>query len=87
MNIRMILMVAVAAAGLACAAAPGGRVRGGDPFIHLENGTYYLYCSFRDSEGLVVHTSEDLKEWKPYHGRDKGGFAYVKGNGFGSRQA
>ena len=45
-------------------------MRGGDPFIHLENGTYYLYCSFRDSEGLIVHTSEDLKEWKPYQGRD-----------------
>ena len=62
------------------------RVPGGDPFIHLENGTYYLYCSFRDSDGLTVYTSTDLKTWKAYQGRDKGGFAYVKGNGFGSRR-
>ena len=57
-------------AGLACAAAAGlltasgaqQRVRGGDPFIHLENGTYYLYFSSGDTVGLTVYTSTDLKE-------------------------
>ena len=86
MNLRIHAIASLAAVGIALDVTAGGRVRGGDPFIHLESGTYYLYCSFRDTEGLVVHTSEDLKEWKPYQGRDKGGFAYVKGNGFGSRQ-
>ena len=62
MNLRIQAVAALAAVGIAIAVTAGGRVRGGDPFIHLENGTYYLYCSFRDSEGLVVHTSEDLKE-------------------------
>ena len=80
-------------AGLACAAAAGlltasgaqQRVRGGDPFIHLENGTYYLYFSSGDTVGLTVYTSTDLKEWLPDQGRDKFGRAYVNGNGFGSR--
>ena len=45
MNIRMVLMAAVAVAGLACVAAPESRVRGGDPFVHLENGLYYLTYS------------------------------------------
>jgi len=80
-------------AGLACAAAAGlltasgaqQRVRGGDPFIHLENGTYYLYFSSDDQVGLTVYTSTDLKEWLPDQGRDKFGRAYVNGNGFGSR--
>ena len=59
------------------------RVRGGDPFIHLENGTYYLYFSSGDTVGLTVYTSTDLKEWMPDQGRDKSGRAYVNGNGFG----
>ncbi len=71
---------------LACLAATGAidaadgarqRVRGGDPFIHLENGTYYLYFSSGDKVGLTVYTSTDLKEWLPDQGRDKFGRAYV----------
>ena len=67
------------------AAAPQ-RVRGGDPFIHLENGTYYLYFSSGDTVGLTVYTSTDLKEWLPDQGRDKFGRAYVNGNGFGKNR-
>ena len=80
---------------LACIAATGAtsaadgarqRVRGGDPFIHLENGTYYLYFSSGDKVGLTVYTSTDLKEWLPDQGRDKYGRAYVNGNGFGTNR-
>ena len=74
-----------ASTGLRAAEAPGQRVRGGDPFIHLENGVYYLYFSSDDSVGLKVYTSTDLKEWLPDQGRDRYGRAYVNGNGFGSR--
>ena len=56
-------------AGLACMAAVGisvahgaqQRVRGGDPFIHLENGTYYLYFSSGDTVGLTVYTSTNAR--------------------------
>ncbi len=86
MNIKVFAFLALAlAAGAAAAGEERERVHGGDPFIHLENGIYHLYCSFRDSVGLTVYTSTDLKEWKAYQGRDKDGFAYVKGNGFGER--
>ena len=84
---RLAVIAAAFAAAGSVWAADGARqrVRGGDPFIHVEDGTYYLYCSFRDAVGHVVYTSKDLAEWLPYQGRDKGGFVYVKGNGFGSR--
>ena len=64
-------------------APAGARVRGGDPFIYLEDGTYYLYASHRSEEGITVYTSTDLATWKEMQGLDRGGFAYVKGNGFG----
>ena len=82
---RLLFGCAFAAAGLFAADATPQRVRGGDPFIHLENGTYYLYFSSDDTVGLTVYTSTDLKEWLPDQGRDKFGRAYVNGNGFGSR--
>lgn len=65
---------------------PDRRVLGGDPFIHVEDGMYYLYCSYRTREGVTVYTSGDLKTWKAYQGRDRDGFVYVKGNGFGSKK-
>ena len=77
------------AAAAAFGAADDGarqRVRGGDPFIHLENGTYYLYFSSGDQVGLTVYTSTDLREWLPDQGRDKFGRAYVNGNGFGKNR-
>ena len=69
----------------ASGAAPQ-RVCGGDPFIHLENGIYYLYFSSGDTVGLTVYTSTNLKDWLPDQGRDKFGRAYVNGNGFGSNR-
>ena len=72
-------------AGMEPACGVRRRVRGGDPFIHLENGMYYLYFSSGDTTGLTVYTSTDLKEWLPDQGRDKSGRAYANGNGFGSR--
>ncbi len=35
----------------------------GDPFILLDNGTYYAYGTHSDS-GIEVYTSADLKTWK-----------------------
>jgi len=37
----------------------------GDPYILKFNGTYYLYCSTRDSEtGVKCWSSKDLQTWK-----------------------
>ena len=84
-NIVKAGLACVAAAGIMSAYGAQQRVCGGDPFIHLENGMYYLYFSSGDTVGLTVYTSTDLKEWLPDQGRDKFGRAYVNGNGFGSR--
>lgn len=35
----------------------------GDPFILLDNGTYYAYGTHSD-EGIEVYTSDNLKTWK-----------------------
>lgn len=46
----------------------------GDPFVMRWNGTYYLYCSTKDSNrGIQVWTSPDLVNWTygGYCNRDK----------------
>ncbi len=90
MKVRSRLAVAAVAAAVTTFAIAepekDRRVRGGDPFVHLENGTYYLYFSSGDKVGLTVYTSTDLKEWLPDQGRDKFGRAYVNGNGFGTNR-
>ena len=37
------------------------RIR--DPFIYLEDGTYYMYSACPDNMGICVYTSEDLEEF------------------------
>jgi len=77
----LVGMVAFAAIG-----EERSRVPGGDPFVYFEGDTYYLYVSHRTSEGFVLYTSADLVNWKAMQGRDREGFVYVKGNGFGTKQ-
>ena len=78
--------LACAAAGRAAEPAQALRVPGGDPFIYLENGTYYLYASHDTDRGITVRTSTDLVRWKDNQGLDAGGYAYRKGNGFGANR-
>ena len=81
-----LVAACVVAVGFNALGGTPQRVCGGDPFIHLENGMYYLYFSSGDTVGLTVYTSTDLKEWLPDQGRDKFGRAYVNGNGFGKNR-
>ena len=55
-----------------------GRVPLADPFILLDNGTYYAYGT-RSKNGIVYYTSNDLKIWR------YGGLALHKKNSYGEK--
>lgn len=54
------------------------RVPLADPFILLDNGTYYAYGT-RSRNGIVYYTSNDLKNWQ------FGGLALNKKNSYGEK--
>ena len=55
-----------------------GSVPLADPYILLDNGTYYAYGTHSDT-GIEVYTSNDLKTWK------YSGLALKKGDAWGSK--
>lgn len=57
---------------------PKGRVPLADPFILLDNGTYYAYGT-RSRNGIIYYTSNDLKSWR------YGGLALHKKNSYGEK--
>lgn len=54
-----------------------------DPTIFYDKGVYYLYGT-GSSQGFLVYTSTDLKEWKGPAGASDG-LALKKGDAFGSK--
>ena len=58
--------------------APNDRVPLADPFIMLHGDTYYAYGT-RSRNGIVVYTSNDLKEWR------KAGLALHKRDSYGEK--
>ncbi|WP_234573450.1 glycoside hydrolase family 43 protein [Rhodohalobacter sp. 614A] len=43
---------------------PEHNIYFGDPYVLLDDGTYYMYGTGRDSDtGIEVYTSEDLENW------------------------
>lgn len=54
-------------------------VEGGDPFILLYNGTYYLYET-NSPDGFIVSSSPDMVNWK------REGFALHKDNAIGTEK-
>ena len=54
------------------------RVPLADPFILLDNGTYYAYGT-RSRNGIIYYTSNDLKTWR------YGGLALHKKNSYGEK--
>lgn len=57
---------------------PDTRVPLADPFILLDNGTYYAYGT-RNRNGIEYYTSDDLKQWR------RGGLALHKKNSYGEK--
>lgn len=75
----------------ACAPLPVGKafrkgapIQLADPTIFYHKGTYYLYGTGSSpySDGFVVYTSPDLKNWSGAKGAKKG-YALAKGDTFG----
>lgn len=58
--------------------SPKGRVPLADPFILLDNGTYYAYGT-RSKNGIIYYTSNDLKTWR------YGGLALNKKDSYGEK--
>ena len=54
------------------------RIKLADPFILLDNGTYYAYGT-HGNKGIEYYTSNDLKEW------NFGGLALHKKNSYGEK--
>ena len=57
---------------------PTVRVRLADPFILLDNGTYYAYGT-HNRNGIEYYTSDDLKQWR------RGGVALHKNDSYGEK--
>ncbi len=58
--------------------APEERVQLADPFIMLDNGTYYAYGT-HNRNGIEYYTSTNLKEWR------YGGLALHKNDSYGEK--
>ena len=60
------LLVALIGYAVTLSAEEGGKqttkVPFGDPFILLHEGTYYAYGTNSD-QGILVYTSDNLKDW------------------------
>lgn len=54
-----------------------------DPFIMEEDGWYYIYGT-KDADGIVVHKSQDLKNWTSRCGNAKKGLALHKDDVWGN---
>ncbi|MFO7754682.1 MAG: glycoside hydrolase family 43 protein [Bacteroidales bacterium] len=57
----------------------------GDPYVLLDDGTYYIYGTSRSNEGILVYSSQDLKSWSGPVGAHKG-FALHKDDVYGENQ-
>ena len=82
-GIAFIVGVSVAA-GL-CAAAeavPTATLALADPFVLLDDGTYYAYGTYA-GDGIAVAVSKDLRTWTLAKGRAAGGLALHKSDSYG----
>ena len=75
MKMRKILTLLFTALAIQLSAGP---VPLADPFILLDNGTYYAYGT-HSADGIEVYTSQDLKNWRP------AGLALKKGDVWGKK--
>ena len=68
----------IAATTTAQSSSTGRRIKLADPFILLDNGTYYAYGT-HGNKGIEYYTSNDLKQWK------YGGLALHKEDSYGEK--
>jgi beta-xylosidase len=54
-----------------------------DPHIFFHDGIYYLYGTGNSSQGFLVYTSVNMRDWQGPKGR-RDGFALRKGDAFGN---
>ena len=78
------LVGASAVAGLCAAAAavPTATLALAEPFVLLDDGTYYAYGTYA-GDGIAVAVSKDLRTWTLSKGRAVGGLALHKGDSYG----
>ena len=72
-----------AAVALGAEAVPTATLGFADPFVLLDNGTYYAYGTYA-GDGIAVAVSKDLKKWKLSKGRAAGGLALHKSDSYGN---
>lgn len=74
----LILALCFTASSVAQSAQSNARIKLADPFILLDNGTYYAYGT-HNRNGIEYYTSNDLKQWK------YGGLALHKNDSYGEK--
>ena len=74
----VVVAVLLSVVAVEAQTSPKGRVPLADPFILLDNGTYYAYGT-RSKNGIVYYTSNDLKTWR------YGGLALNKKDSYGEK--
>ncbi len=62
-KLNVIFLIAIMFCSLTATAQKASELPLADPFILVENGTYYAYGTHSE-DGIEVYTSKDLKTWQ-----------------------